>query len=147
MRRLLMLVALFSTLAFGTLFLPCSTLLAATTTDSERQQRDLPVIKKEILDSTKYGEAALDVIIKDSQFVVTITNSKLNKASARQRETEASIIVSSITKAIYSRPEFGSIIGIHVDYIAKDPASGHVDTIDGIDFRKDPSGNFVHHMT
>ena len=147
MRKQLGLMTLFLTLATIQLIVPWAPSLAVTTTDPERQIADLPVVKKEILDTTRYDEANLDVVIKDNQFVVTIINSKLNEAPSTERNSEASIIVSAITKAIYSRPEFGSIIGIHVDYVTRAPGANHFHTNDGIDFRKDPAGNFVHHIT
>lgn len=128
----------------ATLF-PCTTVFALITTDAERQIGDLPVLKKAILASTSYGEADIDLVIKDNQFVVTVINSRLNKASSNARISEASGIVAVITNANSSMPEFGIIMGVHLNYIARVSGSSHSNTIDGIDFRKDPSGNFIHH--
>lgn len=147
MRRLLVLMMLLSPMAIVATVIPSVRLYTATTTDAERQVGDLPVIKKEILASTRYSEANLDVVIKDNQFVVTVINSKLNEASSSARVSEASAIVAAITKAISNRPEFGVILGVHINYIARVSGSAHTDTIDGIDYRKDSSGNFIHHTS
>jgi hypothetical protein len=147
MRRQWILIALFSILALGAISFPSSPSLAVITTDPERQANDLPVVKKEILNSTQYSDGDIDVVIKNNHFVVTVINSKLNKASSSERESEAATIVSAIEKTIASRPEFGTILGIHINYVAKDSGTNHSNTVDGIDFRKDPAGNFVHHKT
>ncbi len=147
MCRLLVLMTLFSTVAMvGTVF-PCTSAFAAITTDVERQIGDLPLVKNEILASTSYRGDDLDLAIKDNQIVVTVINSSLNNASSGARETEASTIVAAITKAISNRPEFGIILGVHINYIARVSGSSHTEMVDGIDYRKDPSGNFIHHTS
>ena len=144
---LIFFMTLLLTLVTGQIISPWTSLLAATTTDPERQVRDLPVIKRNIMEATRYGDANVEIVIKDNQFVVTITNSKLNRAPSQQREAEAEKIVSAITDEISSRPEFGIIPGAHINYISQTSGSNHIDMIDGIDFRKDASGNYVHHKT
>ena len=71
MRKQLVFMTLLLTLATIQVIVPWSPSFAVTTTDPERQIADLPVVKKEILDTTRYDEANLDVMIKDNQFVVT----------------------------------------------------------------------------
>ena len=108
---------------------------------------DLPSVRKAIVDATGYAEKNLELNWQANQFMVTIVNSGLNKATPRQREAEASKIVSAITTAIAGKMQFAKTLGMHIDYISRDTVSGHSDIIDGIDFRKDPTGHFVHHIT
>jgi hypothetical protein len=56
-------------------------------------------------------------------------------------------IVSTIARIIADKPEFQGIQAIHVDYVKREADSGHTQTIDGIDFRRDPQGNFQRHIT
>ena len=79
------------------------------------------------------------------QFVVTITNSHLT--SQTERENEANRIVATIVRSIAEKPELKGIQAIHIDYVKRDPGSEHTETVDGIDFRRDPDGNFRHHIT
>ncbi len=146
MRRQLVLIAmlLFQTLGVGLQAVPA---LAVLTTDPERQVRDLPVIKKSILDATRYEDFNLAVVIKDKQFVVTVINSKLNKATSAEREAEASAIASTIAQETIKRPEFGSIIGIHINYVSGASGASRAKIIDRIDFRKDRAGDYQPHKT
>lgn len=147
MRGQLALMTLLGAFVTATMVFAWSPLWSATATDIERQTEGIPLVKKGILDATSYAENDVELVMQDSQFTVTVINSGLNKLSSREREMEASKIVSAITQVIANKPEFKSILGVHINYVARTLGSGHTDPVDGIDFRKDPAGNFVHHTT
>jgi hypothetical protein len=55
--------------------------------------------------------------------------------------------VATIARTIAEKPEFKGIQAIHIDYVKREAGSGHTQTVDGIDFRRDPDGIFRHHIT
>ena len=100
-----------------------------------------------MVDATGYDAAAIELTATKVQFVVTIVNSKLIGGPSYQRENEARRIATTIARNVADKPEFRAIQAIHIDYVRRESGSGHTETIDGIDFRKDPQGNFQHHVT
>lgn len=120
----------------------------AQSAQSEGQHaRSLKDVKDAVLSATGYNGQAVEVSATNVQFVITLVNSKLLGRSAIERENEASHIASVIARTIADKPEFKGIQAIHVDYVQREPDGGPSRTIDGIDFRKDPQGNFQHHIT
>ena len=107
----------------------------------------LPALQKAIVDVTHYAEQDLELKYQTSQFFVTVINSGLNQSPSIQRETEASQIVDAIARQIVDKPEFKGVLSIHIDYVARSVGGSHTDLVDGIDFRKNPAGRFVHHTT
>ena len=144
MRRRVALTALCGALAMAR-FAPPSR--SATPVDQERAMAVLPAVKRTIVDVTRYAEADLTLKFQANQFFVTVINSALNKSPSLQREGEASKMVTAIVRAIAGKPEFQSVLGIHIDYVARSADGSHTDVVDAIDFRKDPAGRFVHHTT
>jgi hypothetical protein len=144
MRRRSAFTALLATLA---LVRPETSSGSATTPDQDRQMAVLPSVKKAILDATRYAEKDVELKFQTSQFFVTVINSGVNKSPPLQRETEASKIVVAIAGQIADKPDFKGVLGIHIDYVARSADGSHTDLVDGIDFRKDPAGRFVHHTT
>jgi hypothetical protein len=100
-----------------------------------------------ILTATGYNPAAVELTATKVQFIVTLVNSKLVNEPASGRESEASRITAAIAGIIAEMPEFKGIQAIHVEYVSREPHGSVSRIIDGIDFRKDPQGNFQHHIT
>jgi hypothetical protein len=111
------------------------------------QSPSLNAVKTNVLAATGYDDRTVELSATKVQFVVTIVNSKLIGGTATERENEAHRIVMTIAHSIADKPEFKGIQAIHVDYVKREAGSGHTETIDAIDFRKDPDGNFRHHIT
>jgi phage terminase Nu1 subunit (DNA packaging protein) len=114
---------------------------------AQSQEMSLNAVKSAVLAATGYDGEAVELTATKVQFVVTIVNSKLNGSPAAERENEATHIASKIASIIANKPEFKGIQAIHVDYVKREADSGHTQTIDGIDFRRDPQGNFQRHIT
>jgi hypothetical protein len=114
---------------------------------AQSQEMSLDAVKSAVLAATGYDGGAVELTATNVQLVVTIVNSKLNGSPAAERENEATRIASKIASIIADKPEFKGIQGIHVDYVKREADGGHTQRIDGIDFRKDPQGNFQHHIT
>ena len=104
-------------------------------------------VKQAILTATGYDPAAVELTATNVQFVVTVVNSKLVLGPAFKRDSEASRITAAIADVIAGMPEFRGIQAIHIDYVSRKPDGSAGRIIDGIDFRKDPQGNFRHHIT
>ena len=119
MRRRSMLQAVFGTVGVLPLASFWSPSWSATPTEQERQAAGLAAVKTGVIDATGYAEKDLGVAWQANQFVVTVINSRLNKANPRQRETEASKMVSAIAKKVVSEPQFKGILGIHIDYVGR----------------------------
>jgi len=114
---------------------------------AQSQSTSLNAVKSAVLAATGYDSGAVELTATNVQLVVTIVNSKLNGSPAAERENEATRIASTIAGIITDKPEFKGIQGIHVDYVKREVDGSHTQRIDGIDFRKDPQGNFQHHIT
>jgi hypothetical protein len=104
-------------------------------------------VKEKILHVTGYSDRNVETAIQADQFMVTVINSRLNKATPRQREGEASKIVDSIARSIAGQSKFARVLGIHINYVERGNDEAHTEIVDGIDFRKNPQGHFVHHTT
>jgi hypothetical protein len=114
---------------------------------ADQLRASLPEVKRAILAATGYDAGAVDLAATNIDFVVTLVNSKLASGSAAARENEAGKIVSVIANAISGKEEFKGILALHIDYVTSDADGSHTGTIDKIDFRKDPQGQFLHHVS
>lgn len=106
----------------------------------------LKEVKDAIIAATRYDPGAVELGVTKLQIVVTVVNSGLLNKRAIEREVEAGRITRTIARTISGKSEFQGIQAIHIDYV-KLSADGRRRVVDGIDFRKDPQGNFQHHMT
>lgn len=79
------------------------------------------------------------------QLVVTVLNSKLK--TPLEREAEAAKIAAALSKAIAAKPEFKRLQAFHIDYVTNSGDHDDAHFVDGIDFRKNPEGKFVHHKS
>ena len=74
-----------------------------------------------------------------------LVNSKFNEGTAAGRENEAAAIEPIVSKEIARTPQFKGIVTIHVQYVRT--TIGRTRVVDSIEFRKDASGAFRHHIT
>jgi hypothetical protein len=110
----------------------------------------LPAVTARVASATGYPTEALEVLAGAAHLRVSVKDAKLATADQATRENAAIQIVAAIEKGIESRSEFSSIQEISVAIIH--PAEGgesaedsHVEDV--MQFRKAPSGRFVHHIT
>lgn len=121
--------------------------LATAQTEAERQLATLSQIKQGIIDAVGYAHSDIDLAQRSSQFWVQISNSPLNARSGTEREADATRIVAAITQAIVGQVSYSGILGIHLDYVSRNPVGGAIEVIDAIDFRKTQAGSFVLHVS
>ena len=114
---------------------------------ADQLRASVPEVKKAILAATGYDAAAVDLAATNIDFVVRLVNSKLASGSDAARENEASKIALVIADAISGKEEFKGILALHIDYVTRDADGSHTRTVDKIDFRKDPQGRFLHHVS
>lgn len=107
----------------------------------------LGAIQSAIVKATGYRSHDVELTATEQQLVVKVVNSPLANAPNALRQDEASRIVAAIVRAMATKPEFQGIVAVHIDYVARQAGSGDSRTIDAIDFRKNPHGQFRHHMT
>lgn len=109
--------------------------------------REVGAIHAAVLKAKGYRTHDVAVIATPLQLVVRVINSPLVTGPNAVREDKARRIVATIERTITARPESRGTVAVHVNYIARDAATGESRTIDGIDFRKDQLGRFRHHVT
>jgi hypothetical protein len=78
-------------------------------------------------------------------FAVKVVNGKFVDATTAGRENEARAIEAIVANAIAGKSEFNGIVVIVVQYLKRRNGSSRV--IDSIEFRKDSTGAFRHHVT
>ncbi len=117
---------------------------------SAKLLESLPQVTASVASATGYSSGTLEFLAGAAHLRVLVKDAKVAIADQSARESAATTIVAAIEKSIASRPEFSSIQEISVAIIH--PAEGvgstddsHVEDI--VQFRKAPSGRFVHHIT
>jgi hypothetical protein len=115
--------------------------------DAGRLLAALPEIKNAVLAATQYESGSVEVSATSLVIVVTLVSSGQTLGSNADRENEARLIASAITRASANRREFKGISALHIDYMTREPDGSHSRMIDKFDFRKDPAGNFQHHIS
>jgi hypothetical protein len=114
-------------------------------TKLQNQAKALPAIRDAIAAATGYDEGSIEVKPGHHQLFVTVVNSKLTGDAPAARIKEAAAISSAVAKAIAARPEFDDVEALHVGYVRRE--NGTAQTVQAIDFRKDPDGSFRHHVS
>ena len=115
--------------------------------DAGRLLAALPEIKNAVLAATQYESGSVEVSATSLVIVVTLVSSGQTLGSNADRENEARLIASAITRASANRREFKGISVLHIDYMTREPDGSHSRMIDKFDFRKDPAGSFQHHIS
>ena len=113
---------------------------------SKQQMRSFPDIQKAIVAMTGYETPAVELTTTGHQLVATLVNSKLS-AQSTARKSEASTIVSGITQAFASKPEFRTVSSIRIDYVSRRAKDDHSHIEDSIEFRRGMDGTFRHHVS
>ena len=112
-----------------------------------QQLAHLPDIKDAIVKAIGADADKVELNTTPSMFRVVLVNGKMNDASAAGRENEASAISSIVSHAIATKPGFKRVAAIRVEYVIRSSRKGNPKIIDMIEFRKDTSGQFRHHVT
>lgn len=110
----------------------------------------LPEVTAKVASATGYSPEALEFLAGAAHLRVSVKDAKLAAADQSTREGAATQIVAAIEKVIESHPEFSSIQEISVAIIHSAESGGSADDShveDIMQFRKAPSGRFVHHIT
>ncbi len=91
--------------------------------------------------------SAVIVTWANSQFSVSIENSVLNTSTHSARNSEAVTIADAIAAAALNDPELAGLLGVHVEYVAREAGVNKPQIVDSIDFRRDSSGGMTLHTT
>ena len=91
--------------------------------------------------------SAVIVTWANSQFSVSIENSALNTSTHSARNSEAVTIANAIAAVALNDPELAGLLGIHVEYVAREAGVNKPRVVDSIDFRRDSSGGMALHTT
>jgi|SRR5215467_7395501 len=112
-----------------------------------QQLADLPTIKDAIVRAIGAEATTVELHATSSVFRAMLVNGKMNDAPTAGRENEASVIRSIVSQAIAGKPEFKRIAVIRVEYLVRSHQNAKPKVVDLIEFRKDASGRFRHHVT
>jgi hypothetical protein len=112
-----------------------------------QQLADLPAIKDAIVKAIAAEAATVELHVTANVLRVMLVNGKMNDAPAAGRENEASAIRSIVSQAIARKPDFKRIAAIRVEYLVRSHQNAKPKVVDLIEFRKDASGSFRHHVT
>ena len=100
-----------------------------------------------IVGTEGYTAESFEIAAPGSVLTVSRINSQMNTATHGERNTEANIIASVVSKAISGKPEFKTLVAIHVQYVICSAPGGPDKVIDTVEFRKDSKGEFIYHVT
>jgi hypothetical protein len=132
--------------AFSALLaLQALTVAGVSAADPRNMAASLPALKMVVLKTTGYDTASVELTAGTYMLTVTVINSRL--ANSPSRDMEAHKIAEALALAMAAKPEFKSIQALHVDYVAGGADRDDWRVVDGIDFWKDPQGNFKLHTT
>jgi len=104
-------------------------------------------VKARIVGVASPTASAVIVTWENSQFSVSIENSALNTSTHSARNSEAVTIAKAIAAAALNDSEFAGLLGVHVEYVARQAGASKQRIVDSIDFRKDSSGGMALHTT
>ena len=116
--------------------------------DSEQVKRQaalIPSLQQAAASAGKYDSSSINVKSTAHLVTIEVINSKLNNASAADRNAEASAIASAIGKAIGGKAEFSAVATIHVDYVTGPLNTSKI--VQGFVFNKNSDGTFRPHQT
>lgn len=105
----------------------------------------LPGLTKSVIEVVGSENGTVSVTSGTYQLVVTVLNSTLK--TPLEREAEAARIAAVLSKAIAAKPEFKRLQAYHIDYVTNSGDHDDAHFVDGIDFRKNPEGKFLHHKS
>ncbi len=103
-------------------------------------------IKESIARTIGAESSTVEIHVTSRIFTVRVVNSKFNEGTTAGRENEAAAIEPIVSKEIARTPQFKGIVTIYVEYVRRG-TTGRTRVVDSIEFRKDASGAFRHHIT
>ena len=121
---------------------------ADAASDSEQVKRQavlIPNLQQAAAGAGGYDSSSIKVKSTAHQVTIEVINSKLNTASAADRNAEASAIASAIGKAIGGKSEFSAVVTIHIDYVTGLGNAAKI--VQGFVFNKNPDGTFKSHQS
>ena len=107
----------------------------------------LNAVRANISEAASPTASAVIVTWANSQLFVSIENSVLNTSTHSARNSEAVTIVDAIAAAALNDPELAGLLGVHVEYVARQVGASKPQVVDSIDFRRDSSGGMALHTT
>jgi hypothetical protein len=110
------------------------------------RQTLLTDIKQSIARTIGAESSTVEIHVTGRIFTVRLVNSRFNEGTSAGRENEAAAIEPIVSKEIARTPQFKDIVTIYVEYVRRGTAGG-TRVVDSIEFRKDVSGAFRHHIT
>ena len=121
---------------------------ADVVSDSQQVKRQAPLIpslQQAAAGAGGYDSSSIKVKSTAHQVTIEVINSKLNSASAADRNAEASAMASAIGKAIDGKPEFAAVVTVHIDYVTG--SGGKAKLVQGLVFNKSSDGTFKSHQS
>ena len=80
-------------------------------------------------------------------FDITDAVTRVDEEGEELEGVKAARIAAVLSKAIAAKPEFKRLQAYHIDYVTNSGDHDDAHFVDGIDFRKNPEGKFLHHKS
>ena len=107
----------------------------------------LNAVRARVSEAASPTASAVIVTWANSQLSVSIENSALNTSTHSARNSEAVTIAHAIAAAAMNDPELAGLLGVHIEYVARQVGVNKPRVVDSVDFRRDSSGGMTLHTT
>lgn len=111
----------------------------------KRQTAAIPKLQELAARVSGYSSETVRVSTAAHQITITAIRAGTGKETKLAREIEAARMISAVANEIAGKDEFGQVMTIHVNYVARH--GKNVPIIHGFDFFRTPTGSFVLHKT
>jgi hypothetical protein len=115
-------------------------------TPEQPQAVTLANIKEAIVRAIGGQNGTVEISTTAARFTVKVINGKFADGTPAGREDEAAAIETIVASTISGKAQFKGIVVIVVEYV-KHRNGGRSRVVDSIEFRKDTTGAFRHHIT
>lgn len=137
---------------FRSLLLACvigifATCSAYATTPEETLKINNEEIRLAVVNSIGARDKTVEIVVEDHVFKVLRVNSNMTKSNHQGVNNEATTIASIVSKNIKNKLEYADILAIRVEYVKRSGTPSKNKIVDSVNFRKNPNGVFVLHVT
>lgn len=110
----------------------------------KQQLLSIPGAQKVVADAAGYEIQNIEIKPLAHRMTIIVIDSTLNSGVSKNRESEATTIVSSLVREMGKKAEFAQVVIIHVDYVE---SLENRNAVEAYEFYKTPAGVFVIHKT
>ncbi|MBC3881319.1 hypothetical protein H8K35_09540 [Undibacterium sp. LX40W] len=98
-------------------------------------------LRQYLVQNSHYQESEIEIEIGLHLISLNVVNSRSNAFTRKQREQDATLLASTLEKAIKADHQFADINAIHINYVRRNKQS--LKLIQGFDFFQTKAGAFI----